>query len=378
MQTKNKKDELYVFNCDWLSYSVRIDKPEPDLKAPYGFRLEKMQGNNVFRHRAILYDEDGNKYLTLLWSPYSPKISKYIMTVQVNNYYLYNKGIGKSIEVLQMMCDCYFNSLSRVDICCDFVADKTKLNIIHALASSKMYVEGKSEGSTWWHDANGQKSKYKMQAHCLSWGAKSTAIRCKLYNKSREQGVLKPDGEPEKPWIVNTWDNMDKTKVWRLEFSLTGVGMLQYRKKEIKLEQVYDDYFLTRLFIDLYKKRFIVRRNQGKRKGHHNNDRIIEFLKMPELNPATIVRKETVSKMEIPERIKVLRKLMLLCDSPVIMADNRLFERYKDMVTDVVYHGRLDTYFRNHYGDDVTTFFEQRLAGTGTFEVDPQFTRFFD
>lgn len=378
MQTKNEKGEMYVFSCDWLAYSVRIDNPDPKLKAPYGYRLEKMQGNNIFRHRAILYDSEGNKYLTLLWSPYSPRISKYIMTVQVNNYYLYNRGIGRSIDVLRAMCDCYFNAISRLDICCDFVATEEKINIIHALASSAMYVQGKKEGSNWWHDAGGEHKNYKMQSHCLSWGSKTTSIRCKLYNKSREQGLLNKDEEAEKPWIVSQWEGMDYKKVWRLEFSLNDVGMFQYRKKEISLEQADDDYFLTRMFIDLYEKRFVVRRNFGMRKGHHNNDPIVTFLRMPKLTPATISRKEPIKTMEIPERIKVLRKLMQLCDNPVIMVDDRLFERYRQIVTDVVYHGRLDSYFHNHYGDDVETFFNQRQSGMGTYEIDPQFDRFFD
>ncbi len=378
MQTKNVKGEKYVFSCDWLAYSVRLYDPEPDLKAPYGYRLERMQGNNIFRHRAILYDATGNKYLTLLWSPYSPRISKFIMTVQVNNYYLYNGGIGFSLGVLRAMCDCDFNTISRLDICCDFVASEEKINIIHALASSAMYVQGKKEGSNWWHDASGEHENYKMQSHCLSWGSKTTSIRCKLYNKSREQGVLQPDGIPEKPWIVNSWVDMDITKVWRLEFSLNDVGMFQYQKKALSLSQAHDDYFLTRMFIDLYDKRFVVRRNLGRRKGHHNNDPIVSFLRMPDLRPASICRKEPIETMEIPERIKVLRKLMQLCDNPIIMVDVRLFERYRIMVSDVVYRGRLESYFINHYGDDVETFFDNRQAGMGTFDVDPQFDRFFD
>ena len=116
----NVSDAKYCINCDWLAFSVKLNEREPELQCPEGYRLELLQGNNIYKNRFVLYDADGRKCLTALWSPYSSVLDATIMTVQAANWMLYSVSASYIMDLLLQIVDCEFNSVGRVDIFCDF------------------------------------------------------------------------------------------------------------------------------------------------------------------------------------------------------------------------------------------------------------------
>jgi len=380
MTLTNDNGVPYCYACDWLQYSVMLSSEEPELYCPEGFRIELMAGNNVFRHRAIVWDVLGNKWLTLLWSPFSPRINSRIMTIQLANQWLYSGMIARSIDLVQTITECEFNSLGRVDVCVDWEISDSQLECLHNLCSGAMYVQGKREGSVWWHNANSSKNNFKTQAHCLSFGSPSSEIKVKCYFKSREQGMIAAIPDPGKPWIVDRWRNagMDDKKVWRLEFSLQSSGQLRYQQKPMTLDQLGDEYFIARLLNGLYAKRFVVRRNEGKRAGRKNDDRVVEFLSLPDVPTANLKWQGVTNPFSSPASIALLRRLMCEIDNPALMSSREMMSQYEGIIRTCVEHNGLRSYFENHYGADIDSFFANRDCGEGIHEVNVDYKKFFD
>lgn len=355
-------------NVDWLSFNVKLNDPEPELTCPNGYRLEIYEGNNIYKHRSILFNEGGRKILTCLWCPHSSILNKLIMTCQVANSYLYEDGgIDFAFNLLQQIVDCEFNAVSRVDICCDFEASPRQLGLIRKLASGACYVQGKREGSQFWHESNFKNSLSRM-AHCLSWGSKQSEIKVKVYNKSREQQVDgNGSGEPDKPYIVATWSEfgMDISKVWRLEFSMSSAGQLRYDNKCISLEDVSSPFWFVRVFAGMLAKRFVVRRNQGRRNGHCNDDEIVQFLRFP--REKEFLKWQDVRQHRLPdsEVITSLRKALGLLETPVAMCNEKVFRCFAESVIEIVESNNLDRYFNDRYGCSPRAYCEGLLVEVG-------------
>lgn len=241
-------NEVYCVNVDWLQFSVHLGNSTPEILCPEGYRLELCQGNNIFEYRALVFTEGGQKVLTLLWHPYSSVLPQNLMTCQVSNEWLYLNGLGIkwAWELLQEIVECTFNAIGRVDICIDFQGTPARTAFLAHLNSNHYYVQGKKEGSTWWHTlASGAK-----QLHCLTWGSPTSEIKVKVYHKSREQGIMEGDKDKaSKPYIVTEWESagLDITNVWRLEFSLSGVGQLRWNGQPITFDNLTDNAWLTQV-----------------------------------------------------------------------------------------------------------------------------------
>lgn len=373
---ENKK---FCINCDWLQYAVQTHESEPELFCPDGYRLEICQGNNIFRNRAMVFDGGGRKVITLLWSPYSKVLNQQIMTVQVANEFLYEHFIEESFSLVNKIVPCSFNNIGRVDICCDFEINQESLLFIKHLNSGHYYVERKREGSTFWHETNENGFKHK-QLHCLSWGSKTSEIKVKLYNKSREQGLIggtssqqdmegeEKEMDPEKPWIVNEWKEagMDIKSVWRLEFSLSGAGQLMWNKKHISLSNVASWSWLMRVFFDMFHERFITRVNQGNRSGHKNMDKRVYLMSLP-TDGEQLKWKESEQKEKISKpAIELLRSMMNGLENQALLASKALFVPYASTIIDIVERSGLQLYFKNCFEKDVNTYFEDMFKDVGS------------
>lgn len=358
----------FCVNCDWLQYSVHLREAEPEIMCPDGLRIELCQGNNIFEHRAIIFNSKGSKYMTLLWKPYSKVLPSNLMTVQVANEYLYlpgGAGILWSFNDLQNIVDCTFNAVGRVDICIDFEGSPEKNEFLRHLNSGHYYVQHKSEGSCWWHEIKNA-GGLKKQLHCLTWGSPNSEIKVKVYHKSREQGIL-DGGEPEKPWIVTEWEEagMNKSNIWRLEFSLQGAGQLRYKGQPITLANIADHNWLLMVLCQLYENRFVCRINQGKRNGHHNNDQRVYLFKLPK-SPEMLKWAEPKGKdYELPASITLLRSMMRQIDNPVVMSHRPTFETYVTAITDIIRDHKLDGYFYRTYEVDSDTYFSELWQHVG-------------
>lgn len=364
------KDCNYCLACDWLQYSVRLeDSKNVELSCPEGFRLELLQGNNIFRHRAIIWRDDGLKYLTLLWSPYSRKIKEYIMTVQVANPLLYKDGINASFQLLQSVVPCFFNSMGRIDLCIDYELNDYRAKVIRGLYEHEYYVQGKREGSEWWHATKDELGSFP---HCLNWGKPSSEIKVKTYNKSRELGITE-NRCGDKPYISARWieAGFDVNRVWRLEFSLSSAGQLRWHGKPIGLEDVSSSKWILDAFLSLYTSRFIVRYDGGGRCGHKNDDKVVVLLNLPK-NADKLRWSSSENAGYVPNsRIMAIRKVVGILDSEVCRTSRNVFEVMANTLYNLMEEQGMRGYFSHAYGCDVDEWISERweACGTGTHEV---------
>lgn len=374
-----------IINCDWLQFSVLTAEEEPELFCPEGWRVEVTSGNNIFQHRAMVMDMRGRKWLTLLWCPYSSVLNARLMTVQVGNFVLYGSGVMAAWRLLQLVVECSFNSMGRVDVCADFPIDDDKLLIIKHLNSGHYYIQGKQEGSAWWHQVvvpAGSREVKRKQLHCLSWGSKTSKITVKLYNKSREQGMLLPERQAEKPYIVDMWRQVgwDVQRVWRLEFSLCSSGQLAWEHKAIMLEDVASIEWLERVFSTLLRTRFVVRINEGRRNGHKNLDPVVPFLSCPASAGSLRWVLGRGDGVEVGEEVKALRSLVSQLSSPVVCSSVPLSAALCSAVDELVRSAHMEGYFLGTFGCHSWDFLDEVMskAGSQIVEVDANPRRIFE
>lgn len=360
------KNNRYSINCDWLQFSVTLASFEPEFFCPDDYRLEIVQGNNIFEHRAILSNTKGEKVLTLLWKPYSSLLDPLIMTVQVANQWLYNSQFRNVMELVNQITPCTFNSMGRIDICCDFPISTSRMIMIKQMATGAVYAERKHEGASWWHDRTSEQF-IKKEVHCLNWGSSKSEIKVKLYNKSRELGLVGGE-EPNKPWIISQWQQLkfDIHCVWRLEFSLCGAGQLRWHDELITLDQVASPSWIARVFFDLYHNRFVTRRNQGKRKGHKNLDQRIYLLTLPEAGEHLDWYEAEDSKAESKPAVTLLRSMMRQVDNEFVLASKPMFISYVSSILDLIRNAQLERYFQHVFGKGSDQYFEDLFAEVGT------------
>ena len=377
------KGERYTCNLDWLQYSVLTTELDPEIICPDGLRLEICQGNNIFEHRALVYDGRGAKYLTLLWKPYSSVLPPNLMTVQVSNEFLYMGGMGIkwSFDDVQKIVSCSFNAVGRFDVCLDYEGDEKRNEFLRHINSNHIYVQRKSEGSSWWHSLDNELG-HKKQIHCLSWGSKSSEIKVKIYHKSREQGLTTENAQPEKPWIVEEWKaaGMDIHNVWRLEFSFCGAGQLRYKGKPVTLDNIADERWLLSVLLECYENRFVTRMNQGKRYGHHNEDERVYMLNLPTSTEKLTWAEPKLGNHEIPASITLLRSMMRQIDNPVIMCHRPTFETYATAIMQIVNDHKLQGYFLRTWQTEAEQYFNElwQNVGSGLKHTTPSPARLMD
>lgn len=365
------QNQSFIFSLDWLQFSVNLASDTPEFVCPEHIRIEFCQGNNIFEHRALVFNLRGEKLLTLLWKPYSSLLNSHLMTVQVANQSLYVQdgfGVKWAWELLQEIVECSFNAVGRFDVCCDWVADDIKLEFLRHLNSGHYYAQGKHEGSNWWHDTNTTDSHIRKQLHCLSWGSKKSEIKVKVYNKSREQGTLNGNiDDAEKPWIVNEWRaaNMPIDKVWRLEFSMSGAGQLRFENKPITLEEIASPQWVCNVFLSFYESRFVTRINQGRRQGHHNNDKRVYLLNLPPRPALLFWAKGKADKVDCPPAITLLRAMMRQMDNPSVLSNKPTFETYATAILDIVRLHKLEGYFYRTWQTESEEYFQSLYKSIG-------------
>jgi len=365
------KKRNYALFIDWLSFSVTMLRPDDDLNCPNGYRLENYDGNNIFKKRAILFDNQGTKLITMLWQPHSTLLSKNLMTVQFSNEVLYFERERECIELLSQVCENMFNSFSRLDVCLDFQVNDTQSAIIRKLFNGSIYVQGKAEGSIFWHESEYKGIKSRAP-HCLSWGSPTSKIRCKLYNKSREQNLLSEGKESEKPYIIDIWKSagFDILRMWRLEFSITSTGQMQWADKNITWNEYFDCNWWYMLFLSLYTNRFIVRKNEGKRNGHKNNDRIVSFIELPTMSKELKWKKSEEPESR-PEVVSAIRRAMRELESPICQSSCYIFDAQSTALRRLIEHTGMGAWFLVRYGKSVHQYCDEigQNIGSGSFKV---------
>lgn len=311
-----------VISLDWLSFSYNLHLTEEEyfdfikMEIPEGYSAEYFDGTKVFNRRLIVRDLSGRKVLTLLYDPKSSLIPKRICLCEVANVCLYDDSWRTICMLVQKMHAGSFNSLSRLDIACDF--DEIGLDIARRFIQDDIYVQRKKEGCCFYDyiEKHGYITKIPRQ---LSFGSKTSKVKWKLYNKSKEIKVS------HKEYIEHMWheEGLDLSNdIWRLEVSLTRVSSLQCLNKDnvdlLDLREFLERQCYYWLFKAFYSNNFVVRKNDGRSGNKYNPNPLFDFLDMYD--------KDDVAKLSVKSAVLPGRKYV---------ADKEVVEVFLRMVTDL-------------------------------------------
>lgn len=352
--------------CDWLSYSALMTlsdeerATEPHLTEPPGYSLIEYPGTNMYKKRAILYDGNGEKVMTLLWMPHSRIIDGNSLFVEVANPLLYSGQYRATPELLQQIHPCTWQSLSRLDIATDFQPSLQQWQVIEMLNSGSVYVQGKQDGGQF-HNWNLAEKYVKRTPRELTWGSKASQVRWKLYNKTGEIWQQGTDGRKwcTKPYIAEWWriNGLDTDRdTWRLEVSIMSSGQLQWRGHRLNWETAADPEALTGLYYDLYKTRMVMRLNEG----HANKryDHTVEFLTAPDGDINRISKSAPAKELTKVAYAPTIRQLVRELERPEVEINPAIHTPLLHTLFTIVNTAGLRGYFAAMVGTDITAWLQ--------------------
>lgn len=308
-------------STDWFGLSIRL--LDDVGKPPRGYTWEDYEGGtNVWSKRRVLYNRYGERVFTLLSSPKSSLINPYMALFEVSNEWLYHGiGVGGCLKLLRRVVPFEIVSLSRLDLCADFVPSEGLAEVIFGLGSGSIYCSGKRSGSGFWSinadDWMPDMWRGVRIPHCISWGHKTSDVKWKLYYKSKELRDVYGGNQFDKPYIVDRWREcgLDVNNVWRLEVSIKHPGNLTMEGKVIDYDVWYKN--TLNLYKSLYMSRFRLRMNEGHR--DKSNDTPVPFLP---ISDASVVRcRKYDGEDRRSARIGLLRHLVRSLEEPEVYLD---------------------------------------------------------
>ena len=337
-------EQKILCSCDWLGLSLRLSG---EVKPIEGHVWREYSATNVWNKRRILYTEDGDKVLTLLNEPRSAIIAKNAALLEIENEWLYHGGgYWRILDTLRSSVFFEVIGISRLDLCVDFVPTKSQSATIDNLYNGKYYVVGKRNGSNFWS----RNKNPKLQAdwlnreipHNQSWGHKTSAIKWKLYYKSKELLDAMGGKFYDKPYIVDMWriNGLDTSNVWRLEVSLKHLNDYSIYGHPITLDWLEDNQL--ELFCQMYNQRFQIRKNQGHL--DRSNDDEVEFLPIPKIMQ-TFQRNDPKSHRQHNGRITLLRHLVQSLDDEQVLLDAVSRNAVFDHIASILNRDNLHNYF---------------------------------
>lgn len=364
-------EQKILCSCDWLGLSLRLSG---EVKPIEGYIWREYSATNVWNKRRILYTEDGDKVLTLLNEPRSAIIAKNAALLEIENEWLYHGGgYWRILDTLRSSVFFEVIGISRLDLCVDFVPTKSQANTIDKLYNGNYYVVGKRNGSNFWS----RNKNPKLQAdwlnreipHNQSWGHKTSAIKWKLYYKSKELLDAMGGKFYDKPYIVDMWriNGLDTSNVWRLEVSLKHLNDYSIYGHPITLDWL--DSNQLELFCQMYNQRFQIRKNQGHL--DRSNDDEVEFLPIPKIEK-TFQRNDPKSKRQHNGRITLLRHLVQSLDDEQVLLDSVSRYAVFDHIASILNRDNLHNYFlaiTGQWFDEWVATKDEQAAGTQVCDI---------
>lgn len=364
-------EQKILCSCDWLGLSLRLSG---EVKPIEGYVWREYSATNVWNKRRILYTEDGDKVLTLLNEPRSAIIAKNAALLEIENEWLYHGGgYWRILDTLRSSVFFEVIGISRLDLCVDFVPTKSQSATIDSLYNGKYYVVGKRNGSNFWS----RNKNPKLQAdwlnreipHNQSWGHKTSAIKWKLYYKSKELLDAMGGKFYDKPYIVDMWrvNGLDTSNVWRLEVSLKHLNDYSIYGHPITLDWL--DSNQLELFCQMYNQRFQIRKNQGHL--DRSNDDEVEFLPIPKIEK-TFERNDPKSKRQHNGRITLLRHLVQSLDDEQVLLDSVSRNAVFDHIASILNRDNLHNYFlaiTGQWFDEWVATKDEQAAGTQVVDI---------
>lgn len=336
--------QTYLSFIDWLGLSLRLNSDPIGLP---GYQWREYTPTNVWGKRRVLWTDGGDRVLTLLSEPRSRIISSNAALLEIENEWLYH-GLGPDGILDVLLKSCFFEVLgiSRLDLAVDFVPTDFQAQVIEGLASGEYYVGGKQNGSGFWSVPHSERLhpywNGRRIPHSTSWGHKTSAIKWKLYYKSKE--LLDAGGGQfmDKPYIIDHWrmHSFDVSNVWRLEVSMKHLNDYRLYGNKIDLKELVEHR--VDLFLSMYNTRFQVRKAEGHK--DKTNDTAITFLGLPD-NFKNVSRAEPSRLAEHSGRITLLRHLVTSLEDEHVLLDAATRNDVFEHIEKVIRRDRLDNYF---------------------------------
>lgn len=277
---------MRILNIDWLEiYCIeQIDEPrDAEFFRKQGFEvIERDYGTPIYKEMFTLCD-NGNPYIEIRRNPYSLKSMGGIMQdgschIRLCNESCYHDNPIDEMRTFILTYDFVYKSIARIDICLDFnTFDNgwTPQRFINSYMRSNISKVNQTNVS-----CHGSDNWDGRSFNSLKWGAVTSPISTKLYNKTLEM----KQGE-DKSYIRQWWQcggdfvgmaikpedvsGLDMTKeVWRLEFSIKAQAQARKRKSgnEEKFTLHLFDYDtkekLWQRFCELYEMYFDFRKKE--------------------------------------------------------------------------------------------------------------------
>lgn len=277
---------MRILNIDWLEiYCIeQIDEPRnAEFFRTQGFEvIERDYGTPIYKEMFTIC-ENGNPYIEIRRNPYSLKSMGGIMQdgschIRLCNESCYHDNPIDEMRTFILTYDFVYKSIARIDICLDFnTFDNgwTPQRFINSYMRSNISKVNQTNVS-----CHGSDNWDGRSFNSLKWGAVTSPISTKLYNKTLEM----KQGE-DKSYIRQWWQcggdfvgmaikpeevtGLDMTKdVWRLEFSIKAQAQARKRKSgnEEKFTLHLFDYDtkekLWQRFCELYEMYFDFRKKE--------------------------------------------------------------------------------------------------------------------
>lgn len=227
-------------NLDWLEVFAHEPADQPHDAEYYRrcglFVQERDYGTRVYAQMFTIEDEHGHPWIEVRRQPLSAGTSNAIFNHNDCHLRLVNRQCYADDAILRFasFCDAHHydvSRISRIDIALDFIRFDSG---DYPREFIRRYIAGKftkiNQANV---HAHGTDSWASRDWNSISWGARTSQIGTKLYNKSKELAEVK-----DKPYIRQAWflaglvDNpqtgevvhkdgtTNKPDVWRLEFSI--------------------------------------------------------------------------------------------------------------------------------------------------------------
>ncbi len=197
-----------VVNLDWLEVfaleSVQVPLSPENLKRA-GYKIKvRDYGTPQYQQMFTVYGDDSFPLLEVRRLPYSLKVNGGIFEKNACHLRLSNRicYLFRPVDVLRKFMirfNVQFVSLSRVDFCADFLAFANRYKVDTFVRD---YLERRVAKINQPHiSMHGREEWERLFINSLKWGAPSSIVTTKLYDKTLE---LSRDGHG-KPWIEAYW-----------------------------------------------------------------------------------------------------------------------------------------------------------------------------
>lgn len=223
-------DKPKVINIDWLQVFGQLQQ-ENNLPA----RIEALgyvvkdneRGTRLFERWLTIYRRDNaSPFIQLCYMPFSVRgvdvkgiFKPKSCTIQLCNKFLYAGNPASTLSSFCLSIGFTYQSISRVDICCDFeyfdsgLSPQTLLRGVYSCKYLKVRQLKIRDIAT---------QNTEMNHHYMAWGSERSKVGTKIYDKTKELEEVK-----DKPYIRDVWklNGLGASKhVWRIEFSIKSDG----------------------------------------------------------------------------------------------------------------------------------------------------------